>query len=495
MKEIRRLLIANRGEIALRIMRTAKSMGITVIAVYSEADKEAPHVEFADESYLLGPAPALSSYLNIEKIISIALESRADAIHPGYGFLSENAKFARSVRDSGLIFVGPTPEAIEMMGDKLTAKQAVKSFDVPLVPGLDQPVDDLAHAKNVANEIGYPVMIKASAGGGGKGMRIVEHERDFEEQMNRAISEAQNAFGNPEVFVEKYISSPRHIEIQVLADQDGKCVYLFERECSIQRRHQKVIEEAPSVFVDDAMRKRMGGAAVKVCKACNYTNAGTVEFIVDAQRNFFFLEMNTRLQVEHPVTEMITGLDLVQEQIRIAEGHPLRFDQQDLSIQGHAVEIRVYAEDPTHNFLPDTGTLSVYQPPNGEGIRVDDGVREGMEVSVYYDPMLAKLIVHSSTRDEAIELMIKAIDEYEVYGVETTLSFCRFVMKHPHFRSGDFDTHFVSQYFSPDALHTPLDEEEAMIASVLAERLIFEEKQRKTRFFTPSISPWKLNRS
>jgi len=495
MNQIHRLLVANRGEIAIRIMKTAKKMGIYVIAIYSEVDQESPHVHFADEAYLIGPAPALQSYLNMDKILSVASESKADAIHPGYGFLSENAHFAKRVRDAGLIFVGPTPEAIEIMGDKLSAKQAVKAYGVPLVPGLDRPVRELEEAKRIASAIGYPVLIKASAGGGGKGMRIVENEAEFEAQMDRAVSEARSAFGNPEVFVEKYISSPRHIEIQVLADSLGNTLYLFERECSIQRRHQKVIEEAPSVIVNQEMRESMGEAAIKVCQACDYLNAGTVEFIVDAGMNFYFLEMNTRLQVEHPVTEMITGVDLVGDRISNTEGHPISFRQENLKIDGHAIEIRVYAEDPSNKFLPDTGRLQVYRTPAGEGIRVDDGAREGMDIPVYYDPMLAKLIVHASERKVVIDKMLQAIQEYEIYGVETTLAFCRFVLEHPAFRSGDFDTHFVSNYFDPDLLQVPPDDEEALIASLLAEQLVHDENSRHQQFFTPPLSPWKINRS
>ncbi len=495
MNPIYRLLVANRGEIAIRIMKTAKKMGIYVIAIYSEVDQHAPHVHYADEAYLIGPAPALQSYLNIDKILSVASESKADAIHPGYGFLSENADFAKKVRDAGLVFVGPTPEAIEVMGDKLSAKRAVKAYGVPLVPGLDRPIREMGEAKRIASETGYPVLIKASAGGGGKGMRIVENEAEFEAQLDRAVSEARSAFGNPEVFVEKYISSPRHIEIQVLADSQGNTLYLFERECSIQRRHQKVIEEAPSVVVNQEMRERMGEAAIKVCRACNYLNAGTVEFIVDAEMNFYFLEMNTRLQVEHPVTEMITGVDLVREQIRIAEGHPVSFRQEDLKINGHAMEVRIYAEDPSNNFLPDTGRLQIYRAPTGEGIRVDDGVQEGMDVPVYYDPMLAKLIVHASERKVVIDKMLQAIKAYEIYGVETTLLFCRFVLEHQAFRTGDFDTHFVSNYFDPDLLQVPPDEEEALIASLLVEQLVHEENSKHQQFFTPPLNPWKINRS
>jgi acetyl-CoA carboxylase biotin carboxylase subunit len=394
MAKIRRLLVANRGEIALRIMRTAREMGITVIAVYSEADRNAPHVRFADESYLLGPPPSAQSYLLGDKILQICEDYDIDAIHPGYGFLSENAAFRRQVEAAGVTFVGPSAEAMDTMGDKLSAKQAVKAYHVPLVPGLDEAITDVAEARKVAESIGFPVLVKASAGGGGKGMRIVERAEDFESQMERAVSEAVSSFGNGAVFIEKYVGSPRHIEIQVLADSQGNTVYLFERECSVQRRHQKVIEEAPSAIVSEEMRRKMGEAAVNVCKACKYENAGTVEFLVDENLDFYFLEMNTRLQVEHPVTEMITGVDLVREQIRIAEGEPLSFAQEDLQINGHSIEVRVYAEDPSNNFLPDIGTLHIYRRPQGTGVRVDDGFEEGMDIPIYYDPMIAKLVVH-----------------------------------------------------------------------------------------------------
>ncbi|MEM9987407.1 MAG: biotin carboxylase N-terminal domain-containing protein, partial [Bacteroidota bacterium] len=398
MPSIQRLLVANRGEIALRIMRTAREMGLTTIAVYSDADQNAPHVRFADEAYRLGPPPSKDSYLLGELIIEICREHQVDAIHPGYGFLSENADFARKVREAGIILVGPSAEAMATMGDKLSAKQAVKAYGVPLVPGLDEAITDVEAAKQVAVEIGFPVLVKASAGGGGKGMRIVEQVEDFEEQMERAVSEAISAFGDGAVFVEKFVTKPRHVEIQVMADSHGNVVYLFERECSIQRRNQKVIEEAPSAVLTPELREAMGQAAVQVCKACNYENAGTVEFLLDADHHFYFLEMNTRLQVEHPVTEMITGQDLVREQIRVAEGQPLSFSQAELKINGHSIEVRVYAEDPANNFLPDIGKLHVYQPPKGLGVRVDDGFEEGMDIPIYYDPMIAKLIVHAEDR-------------------------------------------------------------------------------------------------
>ncbi|GMQ23650.1 acetyl-CoA carboxylase biotin carboxylase subunit [Algoriphagus sp. oki45] len=478
MPKINKLLVANRGEIALRIMRTAKEMGIATVAVYSEADRLSPHVKFADEAVCLGPPPSNQSYLLGEKIIQCCKELDVDAIHPGYGFLSENADFARKVTDAGIIFVGPSPESIEVMGSKLAAKQAVSKYDIPLVPGTEEAISDIAAAKKKAAEIGYPILIKASAGGGGKGMRIVESESEFEEQMQRAVSEAQSAFGDGAVFIEKFITSPRHIEIQVLGDQHGNTVHLFERECSIQRRHQKVIEEAPSAVVSPEMRKAMGEAAVGVAKACNYYGAGTVEFIVDDQLNFYFLEMNTRLQVEHPVTEMITGKDLVREQILIAEGKPLSFSQEDLKIHGHSVEVRVYAEDPKNNFLPDIGRLKTYRRPQGPGIRVDDGFEEGMDIPIYYDPMIAKLITHGENRQDAIDRMIRAINEYRITGIETTLDFCRFALQHEAFVSGQFDTKFVERYFTPDKLEPVFSSEEKEILAALAVAFFEQEDQK-----------------
>jgi propionyl-CoA carboxylase alpha chain len=484
MSKIKKLLVANRGEISLRIMRTAKEMGISTVAVYSEADRNSPHVHFADEAICLGPAPSSESYLLGEKIISLSKELNVDAIHPGYGFLSENADFARKVKDAGIIFVGPSPESIEVMGSKLAAKQAVSHYDIPLVPGTEEAISDISVAKRRAAEIGYPILIKASAGGGGKGMRIVENEEEFESQMQRAVSEAKSAFGDGAVFIEKFITSPRHIEIQILGDQKGNVVYLFERECSIQRRHQKVIEEAPSAVVTPEMRKAMGDAAVGVAKACDYYGAGTVEFIVDDQLNFYFLEMNTRLQVEHPVTEMITGKDLVREQIYIAEGRPLSFSQEDLKIHGHSIEVRVYAEDPRNNFLPDIGTLHTYQRPEGPGIRVDDGFEQGMAIPIYYDPMIAKLITHAEDRTSAIDRMIRAIDEYKISGIQTTLGFCRFALSHEAFKSGNFDTKFVERYFNPEVLDSDLTLEESELLAALAVEFL----QKETNISVPNSS-------
>ena len=380
MHKIQKILVANRGEIALRVMRSAREMGLATVAVYSEADRNALHTRFADEAVCIGSPASAESYLRMDKIIDTAKQTQCDAIHPGYGFLSENKDFALKVREAGLIFIGPSPEAIEVMGSKLAAKEAVAKFNVPLVPGTSEPIVDVSKAKKIAKEIGYPVLIKASAGGGGKGMRIVEGEAGFEEQMDRAISEAKSAFGDGSVFIEKYVSSPRHIEFQIFGDQSGNIVHLFERECSIQRRHQKVIEEAPSAILTPELRAAMGEAAINVARSCGYYGAGTVEFIMDEKMNFYFLEMNTRLQVEHPVTEEITGLDLVKLQIKIAQGQDIPFKQEDLHINGHAIEVRVYAEDPANNFLPDIGTLQTYVRPQGHGIRVDDGFEQGMDI-------------------------------------------------------------------------------------------------------------------
>ena len=479
MRSIDKILIANRGEIALRIMKTIKKMGIKTVAVYSEVDRNSPHVKFADQAVCLGESPSNKSYLLGDKIIDVCKELNVDAIHPGYGFLSENADFAEKVEQNNMIFIGPKSHAIRVMGDKLSAKETVSKYGTPLVPGIDEAVTDIAKATSVAKEIGFPVLIKASAGGGGKGMRIVHEEKDLEDQMNRAISEAKSAFGNGAVFVEKYADSPRHIEIQVLADEHGNVVHLFERECSIQRRHQKVIEEAPSVILTPELRKKMGEAAVNVAKSCDYVGAGTVEFLMDAQKNFYFLEMNTRLQVEHPVTELISGKDLVEEQVRIAQGLPLSFKQDDLSINGHAVELRVYAEDPLNDFLPSVGNLERYRPPEGENIRVDDGFEEGMDIPIYYDPMLSKLITYGKDRNQAIQRMLEAIKEYDIKGVETTLAFGQFVFQHPSFTSGDFDTHFVKEYYTPEKLKKAR-EKEAYLATLVALKK-YQEDQKITR--------------
>lgn len=474
---MKKILVANRGEIAIRIMKTAHLMGIKTVAVYSEADRNSPHVRFADEAVCIGEAPSSKSYLVGEKIIDVAKKLNVDGIHPGYGFLSENANFAEMVEENDIKFIGPKSNSIRMMGDKLAAKEAVKGFNIPMVPGVDRAVTTLEDAVEISRQIGFPILIKAAAGGGGKGMRVVEKESDIEEQMQRAISEATSAFGDGSVFIEKYISSPRHIEIQVLADSHGTILHFFERECSIQRRHQKVLEEAPSSILTPELREKMGNAAIKVAKYCDYLGAGTVEFLVDKNMNFYFLEMNTRLQVEHPVTELISGVDLVEQQIKIARGEAISIKQEDLKITGHALELRVYAEDPMNNFLPSVGNLSAYKIPIGEGIRVDDGFEEGMDIPIYYDPMLSKLITYGKTRNEAIQLMIKAIDNYKIEGVMTTLPFGKFVCEHEAFRSGNFDTHFVKNYYTPEMLQKNQDEE-AKIAALLGLKIYLEEQQK-----------------
>jgi len=450
------------------------------------------HVRYADQAVCVGPAASAESYLVIDNILSAAKQTGADAIHPGYGFLSENSKFAEACEKAGVTFIGPRKYAIEVMGDKLSAKDAVKDYNIPMVPGVDEAITDVAKAKEVAKVVGFPILIKASAGGGGKGMRIVENVDEFEGQMDRAVSEAISAFGNGAVFIEKYIGSPRHIEIQVLADTHGNCVYLFERECSIQRRHQKVVEEAPSAVLTPALRKEMGEAAVRVAEACDYVGAGTVEFLLDENHNFYFLEMNTRLQVEHPVTEEITGIDLVEQQIRVARGEQLSFTQDDLSITGHALELRIYAEDPLNDFLPSVGTLNVYQTPEGEGIRLDDSFEEGMEIPIYYDPMIAKLVTYGASREQAIQRMREAIDNYKIEGAETTLPFGRYVCDHEAFTSGHFDTHFVKKYYKAE--HIAEKQKAAMEVAAKAGLKFFLDAKAKLRVNDAMESNWKSNR-
>ncbi len=494
---MKKILVANRGEIALRIMRSAREMGIKTVAVFSEADRNALHVRYADEAVFIGPSPSNQSYLVMDRILDAAKKTKADAIHPGYGFLSENADFADKIKAAGFIFIGPTGDSMRMMGSKLAAKATAEKYNIPLVPGTSKAIDDIEEAKKVARKIGFPILIKASAGGGGKGMRIVQNENEFEEQMKRAVSEAISSFGDGAVFIERYVSSPRHIEIQVLGDTHGNVVHLFERECSIQRRHQKLVEEAPSSVLTLEIREAMGTCAVQVAKACKYVGAGTVEFLLDEKNNFYFLEMNTRLQVEHPVTEFITGLDLVKEQINIARGEKLSFKQEDLKIQGHAIEIRVCAEDPQNDFLPDIGTLSTYKIPQGPGVRVDDGFEEGMDIPIFYDPMISKLIVYGKDRKEAIERMIRAIDEYHITGVSTTLGFSRFVMQHEAFVSGNFDTNFVKKYFQPGMLNVE-DDAATEIAAMLAVRML-QKKNSVTALHenhsNGNHSKWKMNRA
>jgi acetyl/propionyl-CoA carboxylase alpha subunit len=520
---VKKLLIANRGEIAVRIMRTAREMGIASVAVYSEADRGALHVRYADEAHCIGPPPSSQSYLLGDKIIEIALKCGADAIHPGYGFLSENASFAEAVEKAGITFVGPSAKSMGIMGNKLSAKAAVATYNIPMVPGSQGAITDKKTAKSVARDIGYPVLIKAAAGGGGKGMRVVDRDEDLDEAISRAMSEARSGFGDDSVFIEKYVTNPHHVEVQVMTDKHGNMCYLFERECSIQRRHQKVVEEAPSPIATPEMRKKMGEAAVMVAKACDYVGAGTVEFLVelaspltplprrgepepnlssrvtinrdeaipndnasthgiaslrsapfamtgDNEGLFYFLEMNTRLQVEHPVTEMITGLDLVREQLRVAMGEELSFSQEQLSMRGHAIELRVYAEDPANNFLPSVARLKTYKRPQGPGVRVDDGYDQGMDIPIYYDPLIAKLITWGITREEAIGRMRRAISEYQITGPATTLPFGEFVMNHEAFVNGNYDTKFAEQHYAPAV--TELTEEEALVAAVVAGEVV-----------------------
>ncbi len=469
---MKKILIANRGEIALRVMRSAREMGIKTVAVYSDVDRNAPYVKYADEAVHIGASPSSQSYLVIDKIIEACKKTQAEGVHPGYGFLSENAEFARRLAQENIILIGPTAEAMEIMGDKLSAKAAVKNYNIPMVPGTAEALIDVIEGKEVARTIGYPILIKASAGGGGKGMRIVEREEEFESQMKTAISEATSAFGNGAVFIERYVGSPRHIEVQVLADMYGNIVYLFDRECSVQRRHQKVVEEAPATCLTPALRKEMGEAAINVARSCNYLGAGTVEFLYE-NGNYYFLEMNTRLQVEHPVTEFITGIDLVKEQIKIAMGEPLSFKQEDLSINGHAIEVRVYAENPKENFMPDIGKLITYKIPQGNGVRLDDGYSEGMDIPIYYDPMISKLITHGKDREEAIARMLRAISEYKITGLTTTLAFGKYVMENSAFISGNYDTHFVEKHFNPKKLDNK-EVDNSAIAALIASKLVKE---------------------
>lgn len=476
-------------------MRTCKDMKISTLAVFSEVDRNAPFVRYADEAVCIGPAQSSESYLKIDRIIQAAKDFGADAIHPGYGFLSENPVFAEEVQKAGLILIGPSAHSMRIMGSKLAAKEAVSKYDIPMVPGTPGAIHNPEEAVQMAEQIGYPVLIKASAGGGGKGMRVVEKREELQEQIERAQSEARSAFGDDAVFVEKFVSKPRHIEFQVMCDSHGNGIHLSERECSIQRRHQKVIEEAPSSILTEAMRKEMGDCAIRVAKSCDYLGAGTVEFLIDDKLNYYFLEMNTRLQVEHPVTEMITGMDLVREQIEVARGKELSVKQEDLKIHGHSLEVRVYAEDPKENFLPATGTLNTYLSPKGPGVRLDDGFEEGMEIPIYYDPMISKLITHGSNRTEAIDRMLRAMDDYVITGVKTTIPFCRFAIDHKSFRSGDFDTNFVKQHFKPEYLDEQYPEEERAAAVLVNELLKQAQSGQKASNETgASKSNWTSNR-
>ncbi len=491
--KLKKVLIANRGEIAVRIINACREIGVQTVAVHSSADENACHSERADISCFIGGAPASESYLDQDKIISTALKTKCDAIHPGYGFLAENGEFAKKVRDSGLIFIGPPAEAIADMGDKTVARKIMQKAGVPVVPGTVEPLKNLEEARKTAEKLGYPVLIKAAGGGGGKGMRRADSAGELEEGFERAVSEATSSFGNPDVYLEKYLENPRHIEFQILADNHGNIIHLGERECSIQRRHQKVIEECPSPTLSHEERFRFGEIAVKAAKACGYTNAGTVEFLMDKQRNFYFLEMNTRLQVEHPVTEFVTNIDIVYEQLQIAAGEKLRIRQEDVSWRGHAIECRIYAEDPYNDFYPSVGVISHLRRPIGKGIRIDSGVEENSEISVYYDPLLAKMICYGQTREGAIQRSIQALDEYIVFGVKTNIAFCHFVLDHPEFINGDFDTNFISKFFSPEKLNKFSKNEKNIMAAAAA---YYRHLQRGTQvnhseYNHSSISNWK----
>lgn len=467
---IQKILVANRGEIALRIMRTCREMQIKTVAIYSTPDAATPHVQFADESVWVGEAASSKSYLDIDKVIDAAKKTGADAIHPGYGFLSENGTFSNRCKEEDIIFIGPSAHSIRLMGDKTAARDLMAKAGVPTPPGTKDAMEDVETALDVAREVGFPVLVKAAAGGGGKGMRIVHSEEDFPGSVKAAQSEARNAFGDDRVYVEKYLEEPRHIEFQILADQDGNTIHLFDRECSIQRRHQKVIEEAPSALLTKELREEMAEAAVRAAKACDYEGAGTIEFLVDKHLKFYFLEMNTRLQVEHPVTEMITGIDLVEAQIRVAQGEPLPYSQDQIQRNGHAIECRIYAEDPVNNFLPSTGKLLRHRIPAGPGVRVDAGVEESGNVTIDYDPMISKLSVHAPTREKAILKMIRSLSEYQISGCKTTIPFCDFTLRHPSFKSAEYDTHFVPDYFEPhkDDLFEEESDTDALAAVLIA---------------------------
>jgi acetyl-CoA carboxylase, biotin carboxylase subunit len=464
---IKKILIANRGEIAVRVIRACREMGITNVAVFSEIDSTALHVRMADEAYPIGPSPSNESYLVHEKILDVAKLSGADAIHPGYGFLSENAEFAQKVVDAGLIWIGPPAQAIAEMGDKLRARQTAMKSGVPVVPGFEQTITDVEDIRDDAKKIGYPILIKAAAGGGGKGMRIVNTDDELAGALKTAASEAKSAFGDDRVYFEKYIAKPHHVEIQILADPFGSMIYLGERECSIQRRHQKVIEEAPSPIIKPDMRKKMGEAALNIARGCGYTNAGTVEFLVDDDLNFYFLEVNTRLQVEHPITEMITGIDLVREQIKIASGQKLELTQDDIKINGHAIECRIYAEDPDNNFIPSTGKLRSYKEPAGIGVRVDSGVYEDAAIPIFYDPMISKMIAWGATREEAVQRTHRALTEYRISGVCTTVNFHLAVMQNKNFQAGKLHTHFIEEEF-PDMNFSVEDDEHILQAAAVS---------------------------
>ncbi|MCS6800472.1 MAG: acetyl-CoA carboxylase biotin carboxylase subunit [Chloroflexota bacterium] len=488
---IRKVLIANRGEIAVRVIRACRELGIATVAVYSDPDREALHVRMADEAYHIGPAPARESYLRVDKLIDVAKRSGADAIHPGYGFLSEKEVLPRACAEAGITFIGPSAEAMAAMGEKTAARRRMHAAGVPIVPGALEGVT-AEEAARIAKEIGFPVILKAAAGGGGKGVRVVERAEDLPSALRAAASEAESSFGDPTVYVERYVSPARHIEIQIIADTHGNCVYLGERECSIQRRLQKLVEESPSVIMDPDLRRRMGEAAVAAARAVGYVNAGTIEFLVDADRNFYFMEMNTRLQVEHPVTELVTGIDLVHEQIRVASGLPLSFSQEDIRPRGHAIECRISAEDPFNNFLPAIGTIEALREPLGPGVRVDSALYEGLHVTVDYDPLLSKLIVWAPTREEAIRRMRRALEEYHIVGVRTTIPFHQILMESADFAEGRFDTAFISRRWPALASEIPARAEEAALLAMAVAHAHGHQAKKPAPPSNGRISPWKL---
>jgi acetyl-CoA carboxylase biotin carboxylase subunit len=485
-----KILIANRGEIAVRVIKACNELGIKTVAVYSEADKTALHVQLADEAILLGASPPLESYLNIDKIISIAHQIKAEAIHPGYGFLAENSTFAAQCEQEGIIFIGPNSKSMALVGDKLRSRQTMLAAKIPIIPGMQQKVADFEQLQIEAKKIGYPVILKASAGGGGKGMRIVYSSEELNDAMEAGMREAKSAFGDESVYLEKFIEEPRHVEFQVVADYHGNVVHLFERECSIQRRHQKIIEESPSVALNDELRSKMGETAKRVIKESGYTNAGTVEFLLDKNKNFYFLEVNARIQVEHPVTEFVTGIDLVKLQIRIAAGEPLPFQQEDVHQKGHAIECRIYAEDPENNFLPSLGTIHFVQEPMGPWIRIDSGLFSGIEVSIYYDPILSKLIVWGQDRNDTIQRMKNALENYVILGIKTQIPFLKAVIEHPQFVNGNTNTNFLNEYFSNWKMPDFNQENLSKVLAVAAIHAITNSKQKIRVEKQSRLTPW-----
>ena len=497
---IKKILVANRGEIAVRVIKACKELSISTVAVYSEADPYAPHVQIADEAYLLGPPPPLESYLNIDKIISITKETGAQAIHPGYGFLAENAQFAKRCEEEGILFIGPNSSALKLVGDKIASRKTISRAGIPIIPGMKQKGRDVETLKKEADSIGYPVLIKASAGGGGKGMRVVYSANELLAAIEAGRREAKSAFGDDSVYLEKFIEEPRHIEFQVLADNHGNAVHLYERECSIQRRYQKIVEETPSVALDNELRKKMGEVAVTVVKSCNYSNAGTVEFLLDKNKNFYFLEVNARIQVEHPITELVTGVDLVKQQIHIASGEKLTFGQEDVSQRGHAIECRIYAEDPFNDFLPSFGKILYVHEPIGPGIRNDSGLFSGIEIPMHYDPLLAKLITWGENRDHARKRMAVGLSEYAILGIQTQIPFLKAVINHPQFIDGNTTTDFIPHYMSDwqkEGLETQFRDKALMVAALdmishTKRTAISQEKQTITPWQT--IGDWEIGR-